>query len=80
MVSLKLLKFDQINWLNELERNERERLDIPSLKVRFNRQFGWFIERELTIENCLRFSLKILESSFIDGSSVKSLTRNLTVV
>ena len=33
-----------INWLQELEINERERLDIPSLKVRHNRQFGWFIE------------------------------------
>ena len=33
-----------INWLQNLEKNERERLDIPSLKVRHNRQFGWFIE------------------------------------
>ena len=33
-----------INWLHELEKNERERLEIPSLKVRHNRQFGWFIE------------------------------------
>jgi DNA mismatch repair protein MutS len=33
-----------INWLQELEKNERLRLDIPSLKVRHNRQFGWFIE------------------------------------
>jgi len=33
-----------INWLHELETNERERLEIPSLKVRHNRQFGWFIE------------------------------------
>ncbi|MED5272346.1 MAG: DNA mismatch repair protein MutS, partial [Candidatus Thermoplasmatota archaeon] len=33
-----------IDWLQGLEINERERLDIPSLKVRHNRQFGWFIE------------------------------------
>jgi len=33
-----------MNWLQDLEKNERERLDIPSLKVRHNRQFGWFIE------------------------------------
>ena len=33
-----------INWLQNLEKNERERLEIPSLKVRHNRQFGWFIE------------------------------------
>ncbi|MDP6900251.1 MAG: DNA mismatch repair protein MutS [Candidatus Thalassarchaeaceae archaeon] len=32
------------NWLSELEATERERLEIPSLKVRFNRQFGYFIE------------------------------------
>ena len=31
-------------WLSELESTERERLDIPSLKVRYNRQFGYFIE------------------------------------
>ena len=33
-----------IEWLQNLETNERERLEIPSLKVRHNRQFGWFIE------------------------------------
>jgi DNA mismatch repair protein MutS len=31
-------------WLNGFEQKERERLNIPSLKVRFNRQFGYFIE------------------------------------
>jgi len=31
-------------WLSDLEINERERLEIPSLKVKQNRQFGWFIE------------------------------------
>ena len=31
-------------WLSDLEKSERERLEIPSLKVRFNRQFGYFIE------------------------------------
>ena len=32
------------DWLKEFESRERERLDIPSLKVKQNRQFGFFIE------------------------------------
>ena len=32
------------DWLKGFEERERERLNIPSLKVRFNRQFGYFIE------------------------------------
>ncbi|MEC9090568.1 MAG: hypothetical protein VYC11_04275, partial [Candidatus Thermoplasmatota archaeon] len=32
------------SWLSDLEKSERERLEIPSLKVKFNRQFGYFIE------------------------------------
>ncbi len=32
------------DWLSELESTQREQLDIPSLKVRYNRQFGYFIE------------------------------------
>ena len=32
------------NWLKGFESKERERLDIPSLKVKQNRQFGFFIE------------------------------------
>ena len=31
-------------WLSELEATQREQLDIPSLKVKYNRQFGYFIE------------------------------------
>ena len=31
-------------WLSELESSQREHLDIPSLKVKYNRQFGYFIE------------------------------------
>jgi DNA mismatch repair protein MutS len=31
-------------WLAELEATQREKLEIPSLKVRYNRQFGYFIE------------------------------------
>ncbi len=31
-------------WLANLQASERERLDIPSLKVKFNRQFGYHIE------------------------------------
>tara|TARA_B100000579_G_scaffold78398_1_gene60868 strand:+ start:100 stop:2781 length:2682 start_codon:yes stop_codon:yes gene_type:complete len=32
------------DWLKGFESRERERLDIPSLKVKQNRQFGFFIE------------------------------------
>jgi DNA mismatch repair protein MutS len=32
------------DWLKRFESRERERLDIPSLKVKQNRQFGFFIE------------------------------------
>jgi len=32
------------NWLSDFEEKERKRLDIPSLKVRNNRQIGWYIE------------------------------------
>jgi len=31
-------------WLDNLEATERERLEIPRLKVKYNRQFGYFIE------------------------------------
>lgn len=32
------------NWIQELERTERERTGIKTLKVRFNRAFGYYIE------------------------------------
>lgn len=32
------------NWIQELEQAERERTGIKSLKVRFNKAFGYFIE------------------------------------
>jgi len=32
------------DWLKRFESRERERLDIPNLKVKQNRQFGFFIE------------------------------------
>ena len=31
-------------WFKDLEIRERARLEIPSLKVRHNRQIGWYIE------------------------------------
>ena len=31
-------------WFKDLESKERIRLQIPSLKVRHNRQIGWYIE------------------------------------
>ena len=32
------------DWLKEFESQEREKLDIPNLKIKHNRQFGFFIE------------------------------------
>ena len=32
------------SWFSALERTLREDLGIPSLKVKHNRQIGWFIE------------------------------------
>ena len=31
-------------WFKDLEKQERIKLDIPSLKVKHNRQIGWYIE------------------------------------
>lgn len=38
-------------WFKDLETKERARLEIPSLKVRYNRQIGWFIEVTKTHES-----------------------------
>ncbi len=38
-------------WFKDLEIKERARLEIPSLKVKFNRQIGWFIEVTKTHES-----------------------------
>ncbi|CAM6054061.1 unnamed protein product [Sphagnum tenellum] len=38
------LTADAEKWLTELERRERELTQIPSLKVRYNRVFGYYIE------------------------------------
>ena len=32
------------DWLKKFESQEREKLDIPNLKIKHNRQFGFFIE------------------------------------
>ncbi len=32
------------NWINEFQRRERERLAIPSLKVSYNKVFGYYID------------------------------------
>ncbi len=32
------------SWLKEFEAQEREKLDIPNLRIKHNRQFGFFIE------------------------------------
>ena len=32
------------DWLKRFEQKEKERLNIPSLKIKFNRQFGYFVE------------------------------------
>ncbi|MEM1426030.1 MAG: DNA mismatch repair protein MutS, partial [Cyanobacteria bacterium P01_H01_bin.130] len=40
---LRLCAVDDRNWLAALEQRERERLEISSLKVRFNKTFGYYI-------------------------------------
>ena len=32
------------DWLKQFESQEREKFDIPNLKIKHNRQFGFFIE------------------------------------
>jgi DNA mismatch repair protein MutS len=39
------------SWFTELEKKLRLELDIPSLKVKMNRQIGWFIEVTKTHED-----------------------------
>ena len=39
------------SWFNDLEKKLRTELEIPSLKVKMNRQIGWFIEVTKTHEN-----------------------------
>lgn len=34
---------DDIKWLSDLEKTERERTNIPTLKVSFNKAFGYYI-------------------------------------
>ncbi len=41
---LRIRSVEGKDWLRGFEERERERLNIPSLKVKFNRQFGYFIE------------------------------------
>ena len=41
---LKDLMLNGENWLKNFEENERKRTDIPTLKVGYNRVFGYFIE------------------------------------
>jgi DNA mismatch repair protein MutS len=39
-----------VSWFDDLEKELRATLDIPSLKVRMNRQIGWYIEVTKTHE------------------------------
>lgn len=41
---LKAISKDGKGWIVALEQQERERTEIPSLKVKFNKVFGYFIE------------------------------------
>ena len=40
-----------VSWFQSLESELRKSLDIPSLKVRMNRQIGWYIEVTKTHES-----------------------------
>jgi DNA mismatch repair protein MutS len=41
---LRTISGDSKNWLKDFEKEEREKTGIPSLKVDFNRVFGYYIE------------------------------------
>ncbi len=41
--ALRQQRQDDIKWLSELEKRERERTNIPTLKVSFNKAFGYYI-------------------------------------
>ena len=41
---LRIISSEGYNWFRELEEKMRNELHIPSLKIRSNRQIGWFIE------------------------------------
>lgn len=41
---LREIKFEGDSWLKKLQNNERERTGISSLKIMFNRVFGYYIE------------------------------------
>ncbi|HRN70404.1 MAG TPA: DNA mismatch repair protein MutS [Candidatus Woesebacteria bacterium] len=41
---LKVSVFENKEWLEELEKKERQRTGISSLKIRFNKVFGFYIE------------------------------------
>ncbi len=41
---LKLLRENSDRWMKEYEEKERKRTNIPSLKVRYNKVFGYYIE------------------------------------
>ena len=41
---LRIISSEGYNWFRELENKMRNDLQIPSLKIRSNRQIGWFIE------------------------------------
>ena len=41
---LRVVSNEGYQWFKELELNLRKQLDIPSLKIKNNRQIGWFIE------------------------------------
>ena len=41
---LRELAFSGKDWIAQLQKSERERTDIPSLKVGFNKVFGYYIE------------------------------------
>ena len=41
---LRKISFDGKNWIARLEEKEREKLGIPSLKIGYNKVFGYYIE------------------------------------
>ncbi len=67
---LRAIKSDNKSWLKNYEKQERERTDIPNLKINYNRVFGYYIEitnsyKDKTPEDYMRRQTLVNAERFI---------------
>ena len=53
---LRLLSSDASKWMAEMQMQEREKNNIPSLKVGYNRVFGYYLEVTKTHVICVEYN------------------------